>query len=121
LRNIKNWHLRTTEPLTHPSPPIYFVTRIAGRLERKVRARSKQKKDASRLSLWRERKRLFQEAFHDKIISLGEVDARSESKKLETTVRVVKEEIRIWVEPGDVLQDPKLRYTHPCLRKLYLS
>jgi hypothetical protein len=47
---------------------------------------------------------LFQEAFHDNIDSIGEVDALTGSEALE-------------VNRGDILRDPKLSYTHPCLNR----
>ena len=67
------------------------------------RSRSKHEKDKARQDTREERKRLFQEAFHDNIGSIGEVDALTGSEALE-------------VNRGDVLRDPKIRgYRHPCL------
>ena len=67
------------------------------------RSRNKHEKDKARQDTRNERKRLFQEAFHDNIDSIGEVDALTGSEALE-------------VNRGDVLRDPKIRgYRHPCL------
>ena len=62
--------------------------------------------DKARQDTRDERKRLFQEAFHDNIDSLGEVDTLTGSDPLD-------------INPGDVLRDPKLRlpYVHPCLNQ----
>jgi len=68
------------------------------------RARSKREKDKARFDSRLERARLFQEAFHDNIQSIGEVDALTTSEALE-------------VNRGDVLRDPKLSYIHPCLNR----
>jgi hypothetical protein len=72
---------------------------------RRRRARSKQANDAKHFVAWQERKRLFHEAHHDVLDSLGETDALTESASLQ-------------VVRGDVLRDPKLRplYLHPSLR-----
>jgi len=67
------------------------------------RSRSKCEKDKARQDTRDERKRLFSEAFHDNVHSIGEVDALTGSEALE-------------VNRGDVLRDPKLRYIHPCLK-----
>jgi hypothetical protein len=66
------------------------------------RSPSKRLRDATRLELRLERKRLFKEAFHDNINSLGEVDATTGSELLK-------------IDRGDVLLDPKQRpyYKHP--------
>jgi hypothetical protein len=54
-----------------------------------------------------ERARLFQEAYHDQLNSVGEIDALTSGIALD-------------VVPGDVLWDPKLRgYQHPGLRQLF--
>jgi hypothetical protein len=68
------------------------------------RSRSKREKDKARQDTRDERKRLFQEAFHDNIDSIGEVDALTGSEALD-------------VNRGDVLRDPKLSYIHPCLNR----
>jgi len=49
-----------------------------------------------------ERQRLFDEAFHDNVHSIGEVDALTGSEALD-------------VNRADVLRDPKLGYLHPSL------
>jgi hypothetical protein len=67
------------------------------------RSRSKREKDKARQDTRDERRRLFSEAFHDNVHSIGEVDALTGSETLE-------------VNRGDVLRDPKLRYIHPCLK-----
>jgi hypothetical protein len=67
------------------------------------RARSKREKDKARQDARDERKRLFSEAFHDNINSLGEVDSLTASESLN-------------VDRGDVLRDPKIpEYRHPSL------
>jgi len=68
------------------------------------RSRSKHEKDKAHQDTRDERKRLFSEAFHDNIDSIGEVDALTGSEALE-------------VNRGDVLRDPKLRYVHPSLKR----
>ena len=59
------------------------------------RSRSKREKDKARQDTRDERKRLFSEAFHDNVHSIGEVDALTGSEALE-------------VNRGDILRDPKL-------------
>jgi hypothetical protein len=67
------------------------------------RSRSKREKDKTRQDTRDERQRLFKEAFHDNIDSLGEVDALTGSEALS-------------IDRGDVLRDPKIReYRHPSL------
>lgn len=68
------------------------------------RSRSKREKDKARQDTRDERQRLFKEAFHDNVGSVGEVDALTGSVVLD-------------VNCGDVLRDPKLRspYLHPSL------
>jgi hypothetical protein len=66
------------------------------------RSRSKQEKDKSRLDRRLERQRLFDEAFHDNVHSIGEVDALTGSDVLD-------------VSRADVLRDPKIGYLHPSL------
>ncbi len=69
----------------------------------RTRSRSKREKDKARQDTRDERQRLFKEAFHDNIDSIGEVDALSGSGALD-------------VSRGDVLRDPKIReYRHPSL------
>lgn len=82
--------------------------RIAGSTEAtqgstRCRSRSKREKDKTRQDTRDERKRLFSEAFHDNVHSIGEVDALTGSEALS-------------IDRGDVLQDPKIRgYRHPNL------
>jgi hypothetical protein len=76
-----------------------------GRVPR-VRARSKQVKDQVHEDLHAERRRLFREAYHDQLESRGEVDALTSSPVL-------------GIDPAEVLTDPKLRYEHPQLTKLF--
>jgi hypothetical protein len=89
-----------------------FSVRTAGSSEitqgpTRRRSRSKREKDKARQDTRDERKRLFSEAYHDNIHSLGEVDALTSSEALD-------------VNRGDVLRDPKLRqpYAHPCLNRM---
>ena len=75
---------------------------------RRCRARGKQLKDAEHLDAYRERKRIFQEAFHDNVDSIGELDALTDSPIL-------------GISRAEVLRDPKVRvnghpYVHPGLR-----
>ena len=60
----------------------------------RCRSRGKREKDKTRQEAWDERRRLFQETFHDNVDSIGEVDARTGSEALS-------------VDRGDVLRDPK--------------
>jgi len=82
--------------------------RIAGSTEApqgptRRRSRGKREKDKTRQDARDERRRLFQEAFHDNVDSIGEVDARTGSEALS-------------VDRGDVLRDPKIPgYRHPSL------
>jgi hypothetical protein len=73
-------------------------------LHKRTRCKSKHEKDKARLDFQLERQRLFQEAFHDNIDSIGEVDALTGSEALD-------------VNRGDVSRDPKLSYIHPCLNQ----
>jgi len=89
--------------------PVSSKVKIAGSTEAtqgptRRRSRNKHEKDKARQDTRDERKRLFSEAFHDNIDSLGEVDALTGSEALE-------------VNRGDVLRDPKLRYVHPSLNR----
>jgi hypothetical protein len=67
------------------------------------RTEEKREKDRQHLSRGEEIARIFKEAYRDKIDSLGEVDALTCSEKLVVT-------------RGDVLRDPKLRFSHPFLK-----
>ena len=93
------------------NPMLHVAVRIAGpvspRPDPRRRARSKEEKDKARFDSRLERVRLFREAYHDNIHSLGEVDALTTSEPLD-------------VRRGDVLRDPKLRqpYAHPCLNRM---
>jgi hypothetical protein len=65
---------------------VFFV-KTAGSTETRrgptrQRSRSKREKHKSRRDIREERKRLFLEAFHDNIDSIGEVDALTESQTL---------------------------------------
>lgn len=72
---------------------------------KRTRSKSKREKDKARLDSRRGRRRLFREAFHDKIASIGEVDALTGSEALA-------------VERGGILHDPKIRgHRHPGLAR----
>jgi hypothetical protein len=65
------------------------------------RSKSKREKDKVRQDTRDERKRLFSEAFHDNIDSIGEVDALTGSEALS-------------IDRGNVLPDPETGgYRHP--------
>ena len=90
---LKVWDtLVIREARTRPAQrPENFLVQ----LYKRTRCKSKHEKDKARLDLRLERQRLFQEAFHDNINIIGEVDALTGSDALD-------------VNRGDVLRDPKL-------------
>lgn len=123
------WHCRKDAPVvdafqggTHPSlggthrmgkDPLKAEEAAVGAANRpenflarpykRARCKSRREKDRARLNFRLERQRLFKEAFHDNIDSIGEVDALTRSEALN-------------VDRADVLRDPKLSgYQHPAL------
>jgi len=85
------------------------------------RAKSKQVKDASRQSLREERQRIFQEAYHDRLENVGEIDALSSN----TILAIDRAEVLYDpnLKPSSLLWNPKLPpsrgYQHPHLRRLF--
>lgn len=76
-------------------------------LVRPHKSPSKRERDQARMANFEERERLFHEAFHDNIDSLGEVDALTSSEVL-------------GIGRAEVLRDPKVRgYRHPKLTSWY--
>lgn len=69
------------------------------------RSAEKREKDRERLSRRKEIARVFKEAYHDNINSLGEVDVDKKHNYPALNIAA-----------GDVLRDPKLSFTHPFLR-----
>ena len=92
--------LVTREARTRPGSK---TRELLAQLYRRTRCKSKHEKDKV-FGFWLECQRLFQEAFHDSIDSIGEVDAFTGSEALD-------------VNRGDILRDPKLSYIHPCLNQ----
>jgi len=84
-------------PSSHERPalaPAQRAENFLAQLYKRTRCKSKHE-DKVRLDFRLERQRLFQEAFHDNIDSIGEVDALTGSEALE-------------VNRSGVLRDPKL-------------
>jgi hypothetical protein len=98
LRGCGTPFSRCGTPSSHERPALAPAQRPESflvQLYKRTRCKSKHEKDKARLDLRLERQRLFQEAFHDNINIIGEVDALTGSDALD-------------VNRGDVLRDPKL-------------